>query len=377
MKYLLTITVLFVFLFAKSQEVTNVSFLKINATDQVVINYNLIAGDNINSYSVELWVSPNCDNNFTQITTGLSGHFGVVQAGQKQIIWTPTQTINYPNCCFKVKAVCTKPTGFQNLRDFVLVQGGTFQMGSNDGYSDEKPIHSVTVSSFYISKYEVTNEEFCEFLNDYGSDKVKSGTYAGQTMIFDAKTKYSGSYPWGVYKSGSTWYPISGYAKYPVIYVTWYGANEYCKWAGGRLPTEAEWEYAAGGGDPSQGSGRQSYAGTSSVSSLGLYAWFSENSYDLGSSHSDYGTHPVGTKLPNSLGIYDMSGNVFEWCYDLYHSYPSSSQTNPTGPSSGSNRVVRGGSWSGGATLCRVADRYYLSPAYSNLYIGFRVARND
>ncbi|MEA3452081.1 MAG: hypothetical protein U9Q83_09300, partial [Bacteroidota bacterium] len=147
MKYLFTITVLFVFLFAKSQEVTNVNFFKINATDQVVINYNLTAGDNIDSYSVELWVSPNCDNNFTQITTGLSGHFGVVQTGAKQIIWTPTQTINYPNCCFKVKAVCksANPTGFQNPSDFILVQGGTFQMGSNDGDSDEKPIHSVTV----------------------------------------------------------------------------------------------------------------------------------------------------------------------------------------------------------------------------------------
>ncbi|MBN2663421.1 MAG: SUMF1/EgtB/PvdO family nonheme iron enzyme, partial [Bacteroidales bacterium] len=131
-----------------------------------------------------------------------------------------------------------------NYPQTVFITGGTFRMGSNDGYSDEKPVHSVTVSDFYMGKYEVTNEEFCVFLNDYGSDKVKSGT-CGQTMIYE--------HSWGVQKSGSSWVSASGYDKYPVIYVTWYGANEYCNWLSQktgkkyRLPTEAEWEYAAGG----------------------------------------------------------------------------------------------------------------------------------
>ncbi|MDR1119664.1 MAG: formylglycine-generating enzyme family protein [Dysgonamonadaceae bacterium] len=127
-----------------------------------------------------------------------------------------------------------------------------------------------------------------------------------------------------------------------------------------RLPTEAEWEYAARGGNKSKG---YKYSGSNSVENA---AWMITN--------SGYATHPVGTKIANELGIYDMSGNVWEWCYDWYGPYPASAQNNPAGASSGSDRVFRGGNWLRGAGYCRVAFRGNVSPGYSSRILGFRVA---
>ena len=173
----------------------------------------------------------------------------------------------------------------------------------------------------------------------------------------------------------------SGYGDHPMVEVTWYGAvafayylNElegreqtyslddwsvdYAK-AGYRLPTEAEWEYAAKGGDQSKG---YKYAGSDNVDQVGWY-----------SSNSGWNTHPVGQKEDNELGLYDMSGNVWEWCWDWYGSYSSGSQTNPTGPSSGSYRVRRGGSWYDYAGRLRSAYRLYYSPGNSYSLLGFRL----
>ena len=127
-----------------------------------------------------------------------------------------------------------------------------------------------------------------------------------------------------------------------------------------RLPTEAEWEYAARGGNQSKG---YKYSGSNSISDV---AWYDDNSGDK--------THPVGQKTPNELGIYDMSGNVWEWCQDWYGDYSSSSQTNPTGPSSGSYRVLRGGSWNNGARNCRVSNRGSYNPDSRSYRSGFRLA---
>ncbi len=250
-----------------------------------------------------------------------------------------------------------------NYPEMVFISGGTFQMGSNDGDSDEQPVHSVTVSDFYIGKYEVTHKEYIYFLNDINCSS--SGSYNGEELID------MDSYACAVgYSGGKFYFKGSSYAEdilCPVIEVTWYGANEYCKWLSGktgktyRLPTEAEWEYATGGG-----STHQKWAGTDYESSLSSYAWYSSNS---GSK-----THKVGTKSPNKFGLYDMSGNVWEWCNDWYESYSSSSQTDPKGPSSGSDRVFRGGSWYDNASRCRVAFRYHNYPTFSSHDIGFRVA---
>ncbi|MCK4448694.1 MAG: SUMF1/EgtB/PvdO family nonheme iron enzyme, partial [Candidatus Marinimicrobia bacterium] len=243
--------------------------------------------------------------------------------------------------------------------NMIFVKGGTFTMGSNNGDSNEKPTHRVTVSDFYIGKYEVTHEEFIKFLNAVGV--LSSGSYKGNELIDMDDSDCAISY-----RSGSFYSKGSKYAddiKCPVIEVTWYGANEYCKWAGGRLPTEAEWEYAARGGNKSKG---YNYSGSNNI---GDVAWYTSN--------SSRKTHPDGQKQPNELGIYDMSGNVWEWCWDWYGSYSSSNQTNPTGPASGSVRVLRGGSWFVGSYICRAAYRYNNFPSFSINYFGFRILRTQ
>jgi formylglycine-generating enzyme required for sulfatase activity len=145
---------------------------------------------------------------------------------------------------------------------------------------------------------------------------------------------------------------------------------------GYRLPTEAEWEYAArGGGTPSAtGSFAYTWVGTSNESALGNYAWYEENSYSLGSAHADYGAHEVGTKAANGMELYDMSGNVWEWCWDWYGRISTGSQTNPAGPSSGAHRILRGGCWAGFAPDCALAFRANTGSEDSYDGLGFRVA---
>lgn len=212
----------------------------------------------------------------------------------------------------------------------IRVEGGTFQMGSTTGDDDEKPVHQVTLSNFSIGQTEVTQELW-------------------QAVMGSNPSNFSGS-------------------KRPVEKVSWNDCRTFITKLNQltgktfRLPTEAEWEYAARGGNKSKG---YVYSGSNEIDDV---AWYTSNSSST--------THDVATKSPNELGIYDMSGNVWEWCQDWYGSYSSSSQTNPTGPTSSvSNRVERGGSWYSSATYCRVAVRYYSAPTstYSNL--GFRLAQ--
>jgi len=236
---------------------------------------------------------------------------------------------------------------------FVLIDGGTYKMGSNSGYSDEQPVHSVTVGSFYISQYEITNAQYVVFLNALGVSS--NGSYGGSEYVDMDDSGCQISY------SSGAFVVQSGKEDHPVIEVTWYGADAYCTWAGGRLPTEAEWEFAARGGTQSQG---YTYSGSNTLSDVG---WYSDN--------SNSAAHPVGQKQANELGLYDMSGNVWEWCSDWYGSdyYSSSPATNPQGPSSGSRRVERGGGWFNDATNCRVAYRNYNNPEFSINDFGFRV----
>ncbi|MDY3733019.1 MAG: SUMF1/EgtB/PvdO family nonheme iron enzyme [Alloprevotella sp.] len=214
--------------------------------------------------------------------------------------------------------------------NMVYVAGGTFQMGSNDGESDERPVHSVTLSDYYIGQTEVTQELWQAVM---GSNPSFSRTKG---------------------------------AKNPVNNVSWNDCQEFIsklnRLTGGcfRLPTEAEWEYAARGGNKSRG---YKYSGSDD---LGSVAWNEDN--------SGKEVHPVGSKSANELGLYDMSGNVWEWCSDRYGDYPSSPQTNPTGPSSGSDRVGRGGSWVNSAAYCRVAYRNYGTPTGSGDALGLRLA---
>lgn len=223
--------------------------------------------------------------------------------------------------------------------NMVKVKGSTFKMGSNDSEAsdDEKPVHSVTLSDYYIGETEVTQELW----------RVVMGTNPS-------------------YFSGSN---------KPVENVSWDDCQKFINKLNDltglefRLPTEAEWEYAARGGNKSKG---YKYAGSNTISEV---AWYNDNACDgVGKNSPAYGTHPVGTKSPNELGIYDMSGNVYEWCSDWYAIYTSVSQTNPTGPSTGYGRVRRGGSWRNDAQDCRVSGRYDSNPDYRFSNCGFRLA---
>ena len=233
--------------------------------------------------------------------------------------------------------------------NFVRVEGGTFQMGSNNGRDNEKPAHTVTVKSFSLGKYPVTQKEWFEIMgtnpSNFKGDNLpveqviwlETIEYCNRRSVKEGlKPAYSGS-----------------------------GNNITCDWNanGYRLPTEAEWEYAAKGGnrDPMA----YEYSGSNSVDTV---AWYESN--------SGRSTKPVGTKMPNSLGLYDMSGNVWEWCWDWYGSYVSGAQTDPGGASSGSIRVWRGGGWITSAQYVRSASRGYGIPSDRHSHLGFRVVRN-
>ena len=211
----------------------------------------------------------------------------------------------------------------------MVVEGGTFQMGSESGDSNEMPVHQVTLSSFSIGETEVTQELWEAVMGSNPSD-------------------FKG-------------------AKLPVEQVSWNDCQTFITKLNQltgqtfRLPTEAEWEYAARGGNQSMG---YTYAGSNTLDEVAWY-W---------SSNSSSMTHDVATKSPNELGLYDMSGNVWEWCQDWYGSYSSSAQTNPTGPSTGSRRVNRGGGWTGNAGNCRVSTRSNYSPTYTGIILGLRLA---
>ena len=223
----------------------------------------------------------------------------------------------------------------------VYVQGGTFRMGSNDSeaYRDEQPVHSVTLSDYYIGETEVTQQLWCAVM-------------------------------------GSNPSHFTGNSQRPVEQVSWDDCDTFIRELNAltgknfRLPTEAEWEYAARGGNRSRG---YKYSGSNTLSEV---AWYDVNSYDKGSSHPDYGTHPVKQKRSNELGLYDMSGNVWEWCQDWFDSqyYSKSTSYNPTGPTTGSFRVYRGGSWFSGAGSCRVALRFSCYPGRSYSNLGLRLA---
>lgn len=238
----------------------------------------------------------------------------------------------------------------------IPVGGGSFEMGSADGESDETP-HKVALDSYSISKYEITNAQYAHFLNEYGSSTVKNGEYAERQMVFEDGV--------GVKFHGNIWLPQTGYEDHPIVGVTWYGAYEFCRFYGGSLPTEAQWEYAARSGGK-----EEVWSGTNNKEKLKEYAWFFDGESDIKS------TQPAGMKKPNGLGIYDMSGNAWEWCHDWYDEYPDNDkQKNPTGAPGGTYRVIRGGGWSFGASSCRTTNRSGDSPDIRSFSLGFRFAR--
>ncbi|MEE4198819.1 MAG: membrane dipeptidase [Bacteroidales bacterium] len=254
----------------------------------------------------------------------------------------------------------------------VIIKGGKFRMGDigSNGEKDEQPVHEILLDDFYISKHEVTQQQY-------------------EKIMLHNPSCFRG-------------------AQLPVDNVSWYDAILFCnkisrlqgltpcyelngkkvifnKEANGyRLPTEAEWEYAA----RSRGRDDQGWSGTNKISEVTEYAWIWRNSGDnyLKGEFSEKKLqknncrpHPVGTKKPNQTGIFDMSGNVFEWCWDWYNEnyYSASTYDNPTGPKSGDLRVIRGGQWTRTVDQCRTTNRFGFNPVMSYAVIGFRVVRNS
>jgi formylglycine-generating enzyme required for sulfatase activity len=216
---------------------------------------------------------------------------------------------------------------------FVFIKGGCYQMGDKLNVAKNAPLHEVCVSDFYLGKYEVTQELW---------------------------TKVMGTNPSANRKAGPD-VPVDG--------ISWDNAQDFIKKLNAltgkhyRLPTEAEWEYAARSGGKDQ-----TWAGTSDEKSLGKYAWFIKNSAQK--------THKVGSKKPNDLGLYDMSGNVGEWCQDWYSAsyYENSPKDNPQGPDKGEMRVMRGGSWNDGSISLRPVSRAWYPPASNSSIFGLRLA---
>ena len=221
----------------------------------------------------------------------------------------------------------------------VYIPAGSFMMGSEDGNNDQKPEHKVYVDAFYMDKTEVTVTQYQRFINTTGYQYLKK---------------------WGEQLQNPN---------HPVVYVRWYDANAYASWAGKRLPTEAEWEYAARGGNTGVG-GKPKY----------LFPWGNKASRDLANYYSLFGLEikSVGSFATNGYGLYDMAGNVWEWCADWYDRdyYKNSPSRNPKGPSTGKGRVTRGGCWPDAANNMCCANRSGVNPTSSDNKVGFRCVQD-
>jgi formylglycine-generating enzyme required for sulfatase activity len=275
----------------------------------------------------------------------------------------------------------TSTTKTKTKIEMVSVPGGSFEMGNPDtsiAYSDsERPVHTVTLDGFKMGKYPVTQEQYRAVMEkdpnyfhggpgrEAAAGEVQEKRPVEQVSWYDAIVfcnklsmaegltpayRINGSTnpaDWGDVPTGnnSTWNAVA------IVNATGY-----------RLPTEAQWEYAAKGGKGAPGN--YTYAGSNDIDAV---AWYDGNSGEK--------THEVGKKKANGLGLYDMSGNVWEWCWDWYGGYPSGPQTDPYGAVSGAGRVIRGGGWYDSAEYVRSAFRNIIDPYFGDCYIGFRLMR--
>jgi formylglycine-generating enzyme required for sulfatase activity len=272
--------------------------------------------------------------------------------------------------------------------DMMLIPAGEFLMGDHhDGYSSSLPVHAVYVDSFYISRYEITNQQYCDYLNSAISEnliEVRSAiVYAdpdGTNPYCDTNSYDADS---AIEYSGDTFSvkikDTIDMSDHPMIEVSWFGAVAYCNYYGYRLPTEAQWEYAARGGqhDP-----YYRYPCSDTIDANMVNYWDSGDPYETGAypwttptGHYNGDQIPTGPDMANGYGLYDMAGNISEWCSDWYDSnyYSTSPYDNPNGPDTGTYRVLRGGHWYGDSIFTRVAYRTYYGQGSSSYHVGFRV----
>lgn len=300
--------------------------------NDLLIFYTLEAKE---SCEISLYVSTDGGRTWQGPLLKVTGDVGKkIAAGKKHLRWTVLEEReSLVGNQIQFKVVATGGFSKSHEPEMVFVQGGTFTMGCTEEqvsecYDNEKPIHRVTLDDFYIGKYEVTQAQWKAVMGGNPSYFLGCDNCPVENVSWDDVQKF-------IRKLNS----LTG-KKYD-------------------LPTEAQWEYAARGGSKSQG---YMYSGSNDFEAA---AWHGRN--------SGRRTHPVGTRSANEIGLHDMSGNVMEWCRDTYGSYYSTAVVNPHGPSTGSDRVLRGGSWKANSSYCRVTFRYNYAPSNGGRNIGFRL----
>jgi uncharacterized protein (TIGR02145 family) len=353
-----------------------------------------ISGGKLKEAGMLNWISPNVgatnetgfsalpgggrDGDGTFNSLGGSGTWWTVSEGDATHAWYRFMIFGssivfrdyyYKSDGFSVRCVRDDASKF-NIQT-VNIPAGTFTMGSptSDIYrNQDEDQHTVTLSAFRLSKYEITNAQYAAFLNAKSigiSGRYAAGAFPTQTLIY----RSFGESHFGMNYNGTQWIPDTEYETSPVINVTWYGATEYATYVGGTLPTEAQWEYAC-------------RAGTTTPFNTGSCLDYTQANYNWSSpwyictntvTTNPWITQPVDTYPSNSYGLYNMHGNVSEWCSDWYGTYPTTAQTNPTGSVTGPQRVTRGGGWGSGAGGCRSACRNHETPFLYYYDLGFRV----
>ena len=346
----------------------------VQSFDTVKVYYDIVGGRASDILKVKLSVSNNGGNDFNIVPKKIWGDIGskVLTGTGKVIYWEPLsdglQLIGN-NYVFDISG---NVIGAPGIIETVPIKGGTFIMGDQlrEGNSNEEYLHEVKLDDYSIGEYEITNIQYAAFLQAYGSDKVKSGVYSGEPLIYENKE--------GLIKQnaglGFIWTIQEGKEYNPVVGVTWYGAYEFCRYYGYRLPTEAEWEYAARelGKMVRFGNGKN-VARIEDINFNGEQKVVNDKQLE---GNIKGGTSRIGNYDPNSLVLFDMSGNVWEWCQDWYSSnyYFHSKKVDPIGPWLGIYKVIRGGSYYNSAFGIRTTVRSFFIPYEQNGDIGFRVA---
>jgi formylglycine-generating enzyme required for sulfatase activity len=324
MKKLIFLTVFVVLNFSiKAQKVSNIRAEQ--RGQDVVVLYTLETNA---ACDVNLFLSQDNGATWSDPLKNVSGDVGKnITAGDKQIIWKVLEEREQlVGDKIKFKVFANGKKSFEP--EMVFVEGGSYKMGSNSLEANEKPLHTVNLNSFRIGKYEITQRQ------------------------------------WKAVMGNNSSY-FSGCDDCPMENVSWDQVDLFIRELNSqtgnnyRLPTEAEWEYAAKGGNEGKG---YTFCGSSDINSV---AWHYKN--------SEGRTHVVGTKASNELGIYDMSGNVWEWCSDWYGNYTLASETDPLGPSAGKFKILRGGSWFNIEGTCHSSIRISSYPDREQSYYGFRL----
>jgi formylglycine-generating enzyme required for sulfatase activity len=253
--------------------------------------------------------------------------------------------------------------------EMVLIPGGEFTMGSDeDDLKDMAPHHTIRIDDFYIDKYEVSNRQFAAFLSNVKPSEGEKGLRWNWIVLRSdlSEKKRENMWPTEIVYEKNRYRAFDGFENYPALTVTWDAADAYCEWAGKRLPTEAEWEKAARGGLE-----KKVYPWGNEIPTSGVNF---DKRWRLNTEPSP--TVPVGYYLANGYGLYNIVGNVWEWCSDWYdpNYYKKSPDRNPKGPETGFQKVLRGGSWFNDAMGIRVAVRNWASPVTTNEDVGFRCA---